>query len=62
MIGILSEFEVIKPQRDFMEKPYDSDEYNSHRCLLLLFLHCLSILYILNMIIYNSHEIHFGLL
>jgi hypothetical protein len=33
---------------------------NSHGCLLLLFLHCISILYISNMIIYNSHEIHFG--
>jgi hypothetical protein len=34
MVGLFSDFEVVEPQVDFIEEPYDIIEKNSHGYLL----------------------------
>jgi hypothetical protein len=46
MIGFFLVFEVMEPQDDFMEEPYDSGEYKFTWILVVTFLHCTIILYI----------------
>ena len=51
MIGLFSVFEAMESQGNYMEEFMARVSTNSHGCLLLLFLLCISILYISSMYI-----------
>jgi hypothetical protein len=44
-IDLLSVFEVMEPQRNFMKKPFKLGEYKLTWMLTVTFLHCTSIIY-----------------
>jgi hypothetical protein len=60
MIGLLSVFEVIEPQGNYMEELYNPGEYKLTWMLVVTF-SALHVFYIYQTCIFcNSHEIHFG--
>jgi hypothetical protein len=60
MIGLLSAFKVMEPQRNYIKELYDLDEYKFTRMLYCYFSCIAYLFYIYQLCIFcNSHEIHF---
>jgi hypothetical protein len=61
MIGLFSVFEVIEPQRNYMEELYGPGEYKLTWMLCCYFSCIARILYIYQTCMFsNSHKIYFG--